>query len=275
MSDPPNKVDGFTVIRLETSADPAKDSAWLAAQAKQHPKDDFDREFLLLPVGRADSYPVFGDYQRQHHESELLRYNYHLKYIYRGWDFGKVHPCVEFIQPDGQKLNVIYEIYGTNIMLEQFAERVLADSGLYFPGAMFVDWGDASGVNEKDDGRPSIRVLADKGIRLRIRRQPVEDGVREISKTLIAWTEGRPVLQINPKTCPHLVEAMRGGYRRNPAGIIVKDGKNDHPADAFRYGFSGIQFMIGTAVVRSTPRKHPKPNRPLSDCEAFSKGGHI
>ena len=275
MSNPPNKIDGFTVVRLETSADPDKGAEWLAAEAKKHRKEDFEREFLLMPVGQQDSYPVFGDYQRPNHENELLRYNRHLKYIYRGWDFGKVHPCVEFVQPAGQHMNVIYEIYGTNIMLDQFASRVLADSGLYFPGAIFVDWGDASGVNERDDGRPSIIVLRDKGIHLRQRRQQVEEGISAIAKGLFTWAEGRPLIQVNPTNCPHLADAMRGGYRRNPAGVIVKDGKNDHPVDAFRYAFNGIMFTVGSSLIRSNPPKKPSTSRPLTDCESFSRGQRV
>src|SRR5689334_18082493 len=97
---PDNKpVTGFTVVRLETTADPAKGDEWLAEQAKQYTKEDFEREFLLQPVGERDSYPVFSEYRKDIHEDPTLAYKRNLQFVYRGWDFGRVHPCVEFLQP--------------------------------------------------------------------------------------------------------------------------------------------------------------------------------
>lgn len=267
-----HQVEGFKVIELHPGADPEKDEAWLKRESLKYPKEDFDREFLLKPVGRQDAYPVFGDYLRQNHENEKLVYQRSLQYVYRGWDFGKVHPCVIFMQSEGRKINIIYELYGTNVPLASFAATVLADSAIYFPGAKFVDWCDASGVNEKDDGRSSIKVLRDLGLLPRFRREEVEVGIAAIIKNLTTWDSGRPLLQFNSKMAPHLCDAMRGGYKRNPRGDIIKDGINDHPADAFRYGHQGIIFNISAATARSKTYKKPAQNRPLTDCELVSTG---
>ena len=269
-----HEIQGFRVVHLHPSADEDKDAAWLENESKKYPKEDFDREFRLLPVGQTDAYPVFGDYNRQHHEEVKLEYKRGLKFIYRGWDFGKVHPCVEFLQPDGQRINCIYEVYGTNIMLTAFAGKVIADSGLYFPGATFVDWGDASGVNERDDGRSSIKVLADLGIHLKYRREDVELGIQKISENLVQWREGRPIVQLNPMKCPHLAEAFRGGYRRNPRGVIIKDGTHDHPIDAFRYAHQGMMININAQFSNRAPKKE-KQTRPLTDCELFQRHGRV
>ena len=271
---PLHEIQGFKVVHLHPSADEEKDDKWLERESKKYPKDDFDREFRLLPVGQTDAYPVFSDYNRQHHEDVRLEYKRGLKYVYRGWDFGKVHPCVEFLQPDGQRINCIYEVYGTNILLTAFAGKVIADSGLYFPGATFVDWGDASGVNERDDGRSSIKVLSDMGIRLRYRREDVEPGLQKMSEGLVQWREGRPIFQLNPMKCPHLAEAMRGGYRRNPKGMLIKDGTHDHPVDATRYAYQGLQVNIN-AQFSNRPVKEKQPRRPLTDCEAFGRNGRV
>lgn len=171
----------------------------------------------------------------------------------------------------------MYELYGTNVVLPQFAGTVLADSGLWFPGARFVDWVDASGINEPQsgEGRTCIKILLDLDLHPKYRRQDPEEGLADISNNLVHWIEGRPIVQINPIKCPHLAEAMRGGYKRNPAGTLVKDGKNDHPVDAFRYAHQGIMFNIKNAQVRSKPQREKPKQRPLSDCELFSKGKRI
>lgn len=268
-------IKGFTVVRLELTADAAKDDAWIERERKNYSKEDFDREFLLKPVGEQDSYPVFADYIRDRHETADLVYQRHLQFVYRGWDFGKIHPCVEFLQPEHERINVIYEIYGNNILLQPFAEKVLADSALFFPNAKFVDWCDASGENTKDDGRPSMKVLRDLGLRPKSIRREVEDGIADITKYLINWSEGRPKLQINPMKAPQLAAAMRGGYRRKPSGVIMKDGDNDHPVDAFRYAFQGVTHNINASIKRSTPPKKQHIDRPLGDCETYTRNRRI
>lgn len=272
MADAPklHKVEGFKVVMLEPSADPAKDADWLAREEKKYPKDDFDREFLLKPIGRTDAYPVFADWSRDRHEDVELAYKRHLQFIYRGWDFGRVHPCVEFLQPEGRRINIIYEVYGDNVDLVQFASRVIADSGIFFPGASFVDWADATGVSERDEGRPSIKILQDLGIRVKYRRQEVEEGIQDIAKNLVQYDSNRPIIQLNPIKCPKLATAMRGGYKRNPRGLLIKDGLNDHPVDAFRYAHQGLTLNINLQFRRSAPKKPKREVRPLTDSEMFS-----
>lgn len=272
----PKPVKGFTVVKLEVSADPEKGDDWLERQRGEYSKEDFEREFLLKPVGAQDSYPVFSDYYKDRHESSTLDYKRHLQYIYRGWDFGKVHPCVVFLQPEGECINIIYELYGTNIDLPPFARQVVADSGLLFPNAKFVDWGDASGVNERDNGRASIRLLReDFGITVRYYRKEVEEGITEMSKYLLQYSGNRPRLMVNPVRAPHVAEAMRGGYRRKPDGKIIKDGEHDHPVDAARYGFQGVVLNISAAHKRSHPKKQEPKQRHLTDCELYSSGKRV
>ena len=55
-------------------------------------------------------------------------------------------------------------------------------------------------------------------------------------------TGGRPYIMVNPKKCPRLSAAMRGGYKRNKKGEIIKDGVNDHYVDAARYAIMGTTF---------------------------------
>ena len=74
-----HRVDGFKVVYLETGADEEKDAEWLARKEKEFPREEFEREFLLKPVGYADSYSTFPDYERLRHENPNLVYQQHLR----------------------------------------------------------------------------------------------------------------------------------------------------------------------------------------------------
>lgn len=246
----PESVDdfqGFQILRLHYSADPEKDEAWAQKQKKEYPSDTWEREFELKPVGHMGNYPVYNDYHKARHESSKLVYNKSCKLVIRGWDFGKVHPCVEFLQIDGLHKNFIGECYGDNIQLPQFCQMVLEYSALYFPGAQFRDWVDATGKNERDNGLPSVQILRQHGFIPKWRMQDVEEGTLYIQKALVHDIGGRPELMVNPTTAPHLATMFRGGLKRDKHGKIIKDGTHDHPADAARYAMSGIVTGKGSS----------------------------
>lgn len=241
---------GFQILKLHYSADPEKDEKWAEEAKRSMDSETWAREMELTPVGHDGNYPVFGDYKKARHESKSLVFNPSVKTIIRGWDFGKVHPCVEYIQILGLEKNVIGEVYGNNIYLGPFIEEVFTYSNLNFPGASFVDWVDATGKNERDNGLPSIKVMQNYGLHPKWRMQDVEEGLAKIQKELVMSTSsGRPYLMINPDKCPHLAAAMRGGYQRNKKGEFIKDGTHDHPVDAFRYGICG--YITGNARTQS------------------------
>jgi len=239
--------EGFQVIRLHYSADPDKDDAWAKKVASEYPTEDFDREFELKPVGLKDVRPVFGDYKKQLHEGDLFWKPSIGRVLYRGWDFGKVHPAVEFMQINGLEKNFIDEIAPDNIMEEQFVQMVLAHSNQFYRGATFVDWVDVSGRNEDRWGNSSMKTLKSYGINPRGKDQLIEEGILQMCRELVLMTNGRPYIMVNAKKCPRLAAAMRGGYKRNKTGEIIKDGINDHYVDAARYCLMGTTFEKGTS----------------------------
>ncbi len=242
----PELGDGFQVIRLGFWADEDKDEKWRKEVEKEYSAEDFRREFLLEPVGTLDVRPVFGDYKRERHEDEALAWKPSLgRVITRGWDFGKVHPACEFMQVNGLEKNFIGEIAPDNILEEQFIQLVLTYSTQNFPNCTFVDWIDISGRNEDRWGNSSIKTLKSYGIVPRGRDQGVEDGIQQMIKEIVLTTNGRPYIMVNPKRCPRLAAALRGGYKRNKKGEIIKDGIHDHYVDAARYAVMGTTFQKG------------------------------
>jgi hypothetical protein len=243
------ELTGFQVVKLHYSADPDKDEAWVKKAKADTPSEDWDREMELKPIGHVGNYPVFGDYKKALHEDESLIYKPNGGQMVRGWDFGKVHPCVEFVQVDGVKKNVIGEVFGTQIYLNTFVEQVLQYSQQNFPNAKFVDWVDATGKNEKDNGLPSIKVLMLYGLKPKWRMQDIEEGIQYMKKDLVTLVDGRPAFQLNPKKAPRLAQSMRGSYQRNGKGVVIKDGEYDHAPDAVRYAISGV--VTGSAQATS------------------------
>lgn len=236
----PQPTEGFTLLRLHYSADPEKDEKWAAKARAEYPAEDWEREFELKSVGNKDSSPVFNDYRKTLHEDPALSWLPSKgKVIYRGWDFGKVHPCVEFMQVDGLCRNFIDEIYESDILIDHLVQKVMAHSNQHFPGCVFVDWVDVSGRNTDQWGHSSMGTLRNYGLTPKGRDQTIEEGIQEMKIGMVRLDEGRPYFMLNPVKCPHLAAALRGGYKRNSKGEIVKDGTHDHPVDAARYAYQG------------------------------------
>jgi len=234
---------GFVLLKLHYSEDETKDDKWAEHVKKEYPSDDWDREFELKPVGTKDSYPVFPDYRKSLHEDDKLVWQASRgKVIYRGWDFGKVHPCVEFAQVYGNRKYFIDEIFETQIFIDQLTQKVLSHSNLHYPGCRFVDWVDVSGRNEDQWGNSSMATLKKYGLHPKGKDQTIEAGIQAMKADMVRLEDGLPYLRVNPIKAPHLAAALRGGYKRNPKGEIVKDGMHDHPVDAARYLHQGASF---------------------------------
>jgi hypothetical protein len=242
----PELGEGFQIIRLHISADPEKDEAWAAKAKQEYSTEDWEREFELKPVGILETRPVFGDYKKTFHESDSLVWKPSAgRVIYRCWDFGKVHPACEFMQVNGLEKNFIGEVAPDNVLEETFVQLVLAHSNQNYPKCNFLDWVDVSGRNEDRWGNSSMKTLRSYGISPKGKDQTIEEGILQMGKELVLTTGGRPCIMVNPKACPRLAAAMRGGYKRNKKGEIIKDGIHDHYIDAARYGIMGSTFEKG------------------------------
>lgn len=234
------ELPGFEIIRLHFSVDEEATAKALAQQSQMSP-EDWEREHNLKSVGSRGSYPVYSGWRRHLHEDGSIFYDPSWGEIYRGWDFGKIHPAVEFFQADGRLVNGIDEVTDENVDLPEFADKVLLHCQRRYPGATFIDRCDPSGRNEKDTGPSSVRALRKKGINVRFKITEVEEGISIMTRLIMGLdVSGRPFLQINPRRMPHLAKAIRDGYRRNKKGDLIKDGTHDHYPDAARYAIIAI-----------------------------------
>ena len=229
-------IKGFSIVRIHYSADPEKDAAWAKRKQQEIPTEAWKREYELQAGGNQKEYPVYTDWQKTIHEDKSLKPDHDHPVLYRGWDFGKVHPAVVWIQVLFPWVNILHELVGDNITLEEFTLIVIGKTSLWYPNSTkIIDVCDPHGINEKDDGRSSINVLKDLGIRPKFRFDERELGISAVERLIKMLTKGRPVLMANPLTAPNVCEGFRSGYKRNRRGEVIRDGWFEHPMDAVRY----------------------------------------
>ncbi len=179
--------------------------------------------------------------------------------VIRGWDYG-LTPATVFCQTSakGQVLVLWPELQSWESGILAHGRVVQSESGTYFPGYTFHDYGDPAGNQRaQTDEKSCVDVLrAEYGIS--VQSGPVAAASRDtpIRKALTTTTtDGQPMLLIDPR-CTWLIAALVGGYqRREVAGRITDDlADNDytHIVDALGY----VVSMIGS-IKPPDKRKMP------------------
>lgn len=175
--------------------------------------------------------------------------------VIRAWDFGVAYmSCVwmQYAPEPYPHVLVLHEITGRNTNAFAFGHLVRPISQTMFPGAMFIDVGDPTGVNRSPaDGRSSFSVLADKH-NISIMPAPTNNVLERINTMVEMFSRnsrpGVPFVQIS-----HAIgtETLRDGleagwaYKRESGGFIKPHAeplKNQysHGADALGYGMCYI-----------------------------------
>lgn len=207
----------------------------------------------------SDNTPVYPEFKESTHAA-LLEARRGLDYFLNtGWDFGYRHPAVIFgqILPTGH-VNYLREMMGTNEDIRMFARRFKMLSETHYPGMPILHYVDIAGRSKNDLGTSSVLELRKQGIVPRYRKLALMrtiNGMRNLMSTIHL---GRPLLQVDRRYCPQLVEAFGGGYGMDPdTDEPCKDGFFDHGADAARY--LAAPLLLGlTGMKASEP---PPRNR--------------
>ena len=165
------------------------------------------------------------------------------KPLIRGWDFGFIHPAVVFCQLDSdERLLVHAELQGSRILLDRFADTVLAFTKTHFGECSVEDYCDPAGNQTSDKGdQTSIQILRSKGIHCDFKGTEIKDGLTILRFKMDRNTSGKPDFLVNPR-CKVFIEGAFGGYkcRATKDGTIIKDepaadGYFEHIQDALRY----------------------------------------
>lgn len=256
-----NPGNGFHVVKLHYTADPAKRTPeWKSRAMQGMPLRGWQREYELsfeAPLGAA-VVPEFGTTHVRSFAPSKAR-------ILCGWDFGQVSPAAVFAQKDihGRTL-IVGELVLQGATLAQFVDANKARTIELFgrPGERF-DAGDPAADSLLDVGQVR-RELQQRGILLHTspRKKDSYDNLRkEFLRHVHVPGEGlTPATLVHPR-CVTLIEALQGAFHyserqdlANPKPVPTHPYKD--VVDALRYlndnlAGSGDDFMESMKRVAS------------------------
>ncbi len=236
------------VETLHWKLHPEKDTKWYEKQKLLRSSKDIAQELdINYTVSAGD--PFYQGFIRGFHTSKNVQSMEDSELIL-GWDYGKRHPACIISQISSQGIWYILDcLFGTDILIGAFGERVREHLNLNYPGYTMRSFGDPAGKQEGDKSlKTSEQILNELGFDVvsipsnlsytnyDARKQIIEGKL----KTLV---EGRPSLIINDTERNQIViEGFEGGIHypeANRFGFIkdqyVKDSYYDHVFNALEY----------------------------------------
>lgn len=243
-----NPKNGFAVLKLHYSADPAKRTPeWKQAASKAMPLRGWKQEYEIAfdaPAGR----PVFEEFSA----AEMVRPFPVLPgaRLLRGWDFGWIAPAAVFCQLDVWGRLLVHDcLLGDRTLLDQFAPMVKARS-LELLGSTVgkpFDCGDTQADFHTDLG--TIRkVLTNHGIQLYTVPKTDESyealRTRMVKGDVFIPGEGKsPGILVHPRAAI-LIEALQGAFHLSdrPPYKIVETHPYKDVVDALRYLHDNLSF---------------------------------
>ena len=256
-----NPIDKFTVLRLHRTADPRKRTQeWLETEKAGMDTATWMREMELVWEA-LDGRPVYGEeWSPEFHVSKTsLGWNPKLP-VCRGWDFGLYPACLFAQLMPHQRLFVLRECIGESIDMERFKEEVNRLSQEWFPGAVFYEFIDPTGLNRfGSDGRSYAVQLSAKPIRAKYiipGANPIPERQKAVVDFLRAHIKGLPGYLVDP-SAEVLIKGFNGGYfyAYSKGTLKPKPEKNifSHVHDANQYLCSrvlNVKLTTGYSTAR-------------------------
>lgn len=254
--------NGFVVGFLHYSADATKNDAWVEEVKKGYPSLDIWRQEMELDFTKASGRRVYPDFKTELHVSKLSPIPY--RDIWRGWDFGYHHPACVWLQvTDEDRLHILAELMGSEIILQNFADEVKALSKKLFPGWDFKDAGDPAVRARSDKNeRTSADILRFNDIRIQSRPMLIKDGINLIRSLCTQRADGFVKMKVD-ENCSILLEGFLGGYQRDEEDEPIKDNYYEHMFDALRYAVTIIYDPRSQRAIR--PQYAMKKDRKTAD----------
>ncbi len=198
------------VLRVHWREHPDRDEAWYATQRQRLSEDELARE-LDINYHLSLKNRVFSNFQEANKGNFQ---DFQPTRLIRSWDFGYHCPACLFLAFDSEdRLLVLREVVGAQVLLTDFAHRVKAITDTYYPGVPVEDICDPAGAQRSDKNvRTSIEILNSLGIFPFFDRAPIKDGLELMRMQLSRPVGNTPALRVD-YACAKLIEAFEGGYR--------------------------------------------------------------
>lgn len=264
-ANPKNKI---RVLVWHYSANPDNTIAVMENKKRGMAPDAWRKEMEIDFEVEGDYKAIFAKYFTDEH-IKPLEYDPNLP-VFRGIDFGYVHPACVWLQidPNTTQVRILHESLGENILLDDWIRNhIIPASNSKFPKAKFRDICDIAGKQRSDkSGMTSIQTLENYGLSPEYKLSLFKEGIYIIEIKLTSRAEnGEPLLLIDPM-CQMLIEGFRGGYRWDKDGERAKYSTFCHLMDALRY----VLTMEFSAVSVVTPNR-PSPSPPLTEWEIIRR----
>lgn len=216
-----------------------------------------------------DGKPFYDGFQEDMHKRQL-QHNPE-KPILRGWDYGYHHPACVISQIDNNdRWCILKEVMGTDILLDKFADNMIAICNEHYPNCEFLDYGDPAGnqVNDKSE-KTSVAILHSKGIKVHSRKSEYRQRKEIIEKKLGTIINGIPALIVD-ESCKIIIDGFLGGYHypmptelKPIVEIPEDDGFYEHLLNALEYIavniFSNLSMQkvkLQDTFISHYPKKH-------------------
>lgn len=238
---------GIHVLSIHYSADEEKRSEdWAAEQKKGMTEQAWQREYEInfdVYSGR----PWYPEFRYDFHVAKEPLQSIQGRPVGRFWDYG-LTPATAFAQTTAKaQMLILYpELQSVDCGITAHGAVVKSESGLWFPGCQFVDFGDPAGNQRAQTDEKSCNDILRDEYGINVQPGPVSFTTRdEALRTLLTGLtpDGQPRLLIDPR-CSHIIAAFRGGYqRREVAGVYMEEPEKNmfsHIMDAIQYGAAMI-----------------------------------
>ncbi|MBP2638223.1 MAG: hypothetical protein H6Q72_4130 [Firmicutes bacterium] len=260
---------GVHILRLHYTADPDKSTPeWAAEQRKGLTQAQWEREYEInfhVYPGK----PWYPEFRMDFHVAKEPLQPVQGRPVVRGWDYG-LTPATCFCQTTakGQLLILYPELQSTDCGILAHGQVVRAESGTYFPGYQFNDYGDPAGNQRSQNDEKTANELLRSEYSITVLPGPVAAMARweAVRKKLTSLTpDGQPMILIDPR-CTWIIGAFTGGYhRKEVAGVLLEEpDKNEysHMMDAIGYVAASI-FNVDhkPTIVKAKSRHDPYRRR--------------
>lgn len=168
------------------------------------------------------------------------------KPIYRGIDFGYHHPACVWAQIDARdRLMVLRELLGIDILIDFFADKIVQFENEYFPKAKeFKTFYDPAGeaVTDKSE-KTSVEILQGKGIVGFCKQSTYRERKEIIERKLCTLIGHIPALIVDP-CCPIIIDGFLGGYHYPEAVQGQPESETPFEDDYYEHLMNGLEYII-------------------------------
>ena len=226
---------------------PEKDNKWYEVQKATRSAKDIAQELDINYTISAGS-PFYQGFIRGFHSRKVNPMRD--KELLLGWDYGHIHPACIISQLSSNGIWYILDcLFGTNILINDFGQRVREHLNLNFEGYTIRSFGDPAGKQEGDKSlKTSEQILNELGfdvISIPSNTSLTNYDARKaiIEGRLKSLINGLPSLIVNDiERTQIVIEGFEGGIHypeANRFGYVkdsyVREGYHEHPMNALEY----------------------------------------